>query len=89
MEFQVLKKVSFKSKTSEVFLSLLKQETRLHLKLVSSLILSYASSWQTLKRCIGITSKILAEFLDEHHHRIQKEPMMMVLTLNLTEILKV
>ena len=68
--------------------SLSKQETRLHLKLESSLILSYPSSWQALKRCMRITSKILVEFLNVHHHRIEKEPIMMVFRLNLKGILK-
>ena len=37
--------------------SLLKKEARPHLKLESSLILSYPSSWQALKRCMSITSE--------------------------------
>ena len=88
MEFQVLKKAFFQPKSSAVSLSLLKQGKRLHLKLESSLILSYSSSWQALKRCMGITSKILVEFLNVHHQRIQTESIMMVLRLNPKRIIK-
>ena len=88
MEFQVLKKAFFQPKSSAVSLSLLKQEKRLHLKLESSLILSYSSLWQALRRCMRITSKILVEFLNVHHQRIQTESIMMVLRLNLKRIIK-
>ena len=55
---------------------------------IRELIKEFITLWQTLKRCMGITSEILVEFLNIHHHRIQKEPMMMVLRLNLKGILK-
>ena len=58
----------FESNSLAVSLSLLEQETKLHLKLESSLILSYLSSWQALKRCMRITFKVLVEFLNVHHH---------------------
>ena len=78
MEFQVLKKVFFEPKSLAVSLSLLKQETRLHLKLESTLILSYPSSWQGLKRCMRITSTIHRSLevihVLIHHHKIHKEP---------------
>ena len=44
------KKKNFELSSLAVSLSLSKQETRLHLKLESSLILSYPSSWQALWR---------------------------------------
>ena len=78
----------FEPNSLAVSLSLLEQETKLHLKLESSLILSYPSSWQALKRCMRITFKVLVEFLNVHHHRIEKEPILMVLGLNLKVILK-
>ena len=83
MELQVPQKVFFEPKLPAVSLSLLKQETRMHLKLESSLIISNPSSSQALKRCIRTTSKILVEFLNVHHHRIQTEPIIMVLKPNL------
>ena len=50
-------KKHFEPNSLTVSLSLLKKEIRSHLKLESSLILSYQSSWQALKICTSIISK--------------------------------